>query len=327
MAQAQARHDADLICAALPPVIASPAHLWASTMGCSSSRSLSEGARARGAALPQAGARAAPTERPCSTEPAKQQQTHYQLCAARPALEPEPELLGDAELRSLAAVDDEEGRTQFFRTPLGAELGAAIVADDPWAVEAKVNAHALARVPGLLQVLCEVARERYAGKVLRYIEGVGGSPPSPSPSASDTSDISSLADPETTGSRPGSAGWRTGSARERKRRWSKRQLEHRASLEGAAGTTEASPAGGKEDARRAAAAEDSPPLLFAKRSFELQLADVEDGDGVRIMGTPLNPAPAALLLPPRESLVPPSSLQAEADAVAPAAQQAARVCV
>lgn len=163
-------------------------------------------------------------------------QKTFHACAARaPQLEPkrEPRILGVADLHNLPSLDKEGARKQFFRTPLGAEIGEAIVHDNVWELEAKWNGHELAQVAGLSLMFTAVAREHRALKVLRYLDGIDGScgtlPPSPTVSASG-SDISSLTEPEVT--RPVSAGRRrVGSARARKRRWSKRQLAQQASIQ------------------------------------------------------------------------------------------------
>eukprot|EP01043_Picozoa_sp_COSAG02_P045818 COSAG02_NODE_4227_length_5610_cov_4.036654_6_plen_206_part_00 len=171
-------------------------------------------------------------------------------CAARTlASEPvEPALLGAAAMRSLASLDREEARKQFFRSSLGAELGKAIVNDNTWDFEASWNAYGLRQVPGLLQLIIAVARERCSLKVLRYLEGIddgcGGSV-SPTLSASGR-DTSSLTEPEVMRSVDR---YRAGSTRTRKRRWSKRQLVQQAGV---------GHGGGKPDrsAARAAAVEE-----------------------------------------------------------------------
>ncbi len=160
----------------------------------------------------------------------------FPTCAAKtPAPEPEvePGLLRVAELRCLESLDSEEVRKQFFRSPLGTELGKAIVKDNTWDFEANWNDDVLKQVPGLLQLIVAVARERRSLKVLRYLEGINdscdGLLPSPTTSASG-SDIRSLTEPE--GTRPVSAGrQRVGSKKVRKRRWSKRQLVQQASID------------------------------------------------------------------------------------------------
>ena len=102
--------------------------------------------------------------------------------------------------------------------------------------------------------------------------------------------------------RGGSAG------RERKRRWSKRQLEQNVSRVPAAAAGTIASGGRKEDEAERQEQTVAAPV-FAKLSFELQVADVEDGDSVRVMGTPLGaPAAATLLLipPPAASSAPPA---------------------
>jgi hypothetical protein len=186
-----------------------------------------------------------------------------------PEPEPEPWLLGGVELHALASLDDEQARKQFFRSPLGRELGKAIVHDNTWDFESTWNSNALRQVPGVAQLVAAVAREHRSWKVLRYLEGVGDScdalPPSPTPSATG-SDISSLTEPEST--RPLSAGCRRrASTKERKRRWSKRQLAQQASVKDGAEqvrqTLETQAKSSKEDGSRAAAEEGSGPWIVS----------------------------------------------------------------
>jgi hypothetical protein len=160
------------------------------------------------------------------------QRLAFAACAAKtlaPEPEVEPKLLGAAAMRSFASLDREDARKQFFRSPLGAELGKAIVNDNTWDFEAHWN-DLLRQVPGLLQLIIAVARERCSLKVLRYLEGIDdGCDGLPSPTTP-ASGISSLTGPEVTCSM--SAGrYRAGSTKTRKRRWSKRQLVQQASVD------------------------------------------------------------------------------------------------
>ena len=204
----------------------------------------------------------------------RQQRSTPQACVAmmpppEPEPEPEPWSLGGVELHALASLDDEQARKQFFRSPLGRELGKAIVDDNTWDFESTWNSNALRQVPGVAQLVAAVAREHRSWKVLRYLEGVGDScdalPPSPTPSATG-SDISSLTEPEST--RPLSAGCRRrASTKERKRRWSKRQLAQQASVKDGAEqvrqTLETQAKSSKEDGSRAAAEEGSGPWIVS----------------------------------------------------------------
>lgn len=243
-----------------------------SSMGCAASRG-GEQRGGGGFSAPTGNAAGSPAaSRSAAPVPTRAQ--HYQLCASRPPEpEPEPELLGDAELAALGRVDCAAGRAAFFRTPLGTALGAALAEDDVWALEACWSEHPeLGHVPSLLEVLVGVATERRAGRALRFFEGVADGVLVP-PTSPALSSISSLTEPgeqlrpdsasSSSSSRPGSAA----RGRERKRRWSKRQLEQHVCREKEGG------------------AEDQP--VFNTRNFELQVADVEDGDSVRVVGTPL----------------------------------------
>ena len=202
----------------------------------------------------------------------RQQRPTLQACVAMtrpPELQPEPELrlLGSVDLHALASLDGDQARKQFFRSPLGRELGKAIVDDNTWNFESNWNSTALCQVPAVVHLVVAVAREHRSWAVLRYLEGVRDSydalPPSPTPSATG-SDISSLTEPEST--RPLSAGYRRRAAtRERKRRWSKRQLAQQVAVEAGADqarrTPETRAKSGKEDGSRAVAEESCGPWV------------------------------------------------------------------
>merc|ERR1711916_313966 len=105
----------------------------------------------------------------------------------------------------------------------GGAIGDAIVNDSTWDFESKLNGHTLMQVPGLLQIIVAVAQEHHSMKVLRYLQGICDRcdtlpPPSPTASACG-SDISSPTEPDVT--LPISARRRVGSAKARKRRWSR----------------------------------------------------------------------------------------------------------